>query len=147
MPLSQGITPAFFVASSQSGLFRLPKQVWPEIAFVISQKKVHSGTKSPSPFLKIWHLGAQIAFALRTSKFLLTESPCTQCICAHTQCISRAYAIYFAVHTQCIFRARALYFCAYATWPTLHTRAYATCLHCACTARVCNAGGPPIPDA
>ena len=25
-----------FVASSQSGLFRLPKQVWPKIAFVIS---------------------------------------------------------------------------------------------------------------
>ena len=95
----------------------------------------------------------------------------TQCICAHTQCISRAYAMYFAVHTQCIFRARALYFrayamyfavhtqcifraralcfraralyfCVYSTWPTLHTRAYATCLHCACTARVCNAGGP-----
>ena len=32
--LSQGITPAFFVASSQSGLFLLPKQVWPKIALV-----------------------------------------------------------------------------------------------------------------
>ena len=37
------------------------------------------------------------------------------------------------------------YFGVYSTWPALHTRAYATPLHCACTARVCNAGGPIEP--
>ena len=35
-PLSQGITPAFFVASSQSDLFLVTRKVWPKIALVIS---------------------------------------------------------------------------------------------------------------
>ena len=64
--LSQEITPAFFVASSQSGLLLLTKKAWPEIAFVISQKQ---GSQPD-----------QIAFAYARNKkhrcFLLTDSPC-----------------------------------------------------------------------
>ena len=37
--LSQGITPAFFVASLQSGVYLLTKKVWPKIALVISSLK------------------------------------------------------------------------------------------------------------
>ena len=46
-----------------------------------------------------------------------------RCIRAAVRCIR--------AHLNCVCRAI-----------TLHTRAYVTCLHCACTARVCNAGGP-----
>ena len=67
-PQSQGITPALFVASSQSGLLLLTKKAWPEIAFVISQKQ---GSQPD-----------QIAFAYARNKkhrcFLLTDSPCSR---------------------------------------------------------------------
>eukprot|EP00618_Florenciella_parvula_P025918 CAMPEP_0119471788 /NCGR_PEP_ID=MMETSP1344-20130328/4115_1 /TAXON_ID=236787 /ORGANISM="Florenciella parvula, Strain CCMP2471" /LENGTH=184 /DNA_ID=CAMNT_0007504625 /DNA_START=75 /DNA_END=630 /DNA_ORIENTATION=- len=69
--LSQGITPAFFVASSQSSLFLLPKQVWSKIALVISKNKVHSGTKSPSPLPKIRN------FVFLTDRFALHHTTTT----------------------------------------------------------------------